>query len=68
MTDKDEVVNFDLDIPDPEDLEPRCFSMFDFNRIDLVEDFSANYVLQVGKHTEGFIKMCNRKTTDRLKL
>ncbi|XP_023328883.1 post-GPI attachment to proteins factor 6 [Eurytemora carolleeae] len=46
LTDKDEVVNFDLDIPGPEDLEPRCFSMFDFNRIDLVEDFSANYVLQ----------------------
>ena len=43
----EEDLNFDLVTHEPADLENRCFSMFEFNRIDLVEDFSANYVLQV---------------------
>ena len=44
----EEDINYDLQrLDEEEDKFDKCFSIFEFDRIDLVEDFSVNYVLQV---------------------
>jgi hypothetical protein len=47
---KEENINFDLSSPENESESGTdlCYSLFDFNRIDLVEKFSTNFVLQAG--------------------
>jgi hypothetical protein len=47
--DKDDSPDFDLSRSADSQQEfdrDRCFSVFDFNRIDMVEKFSTNFVLQ----------------------
>ena len=48
LVDKEANANFDLSRSDgPSDIAAdQCYSLFDFNRIDLVEKFSTNFVLQ----------------------
>jgi hypothetical protein len=48
LNEKEENVNFDLSQSEnePESGADECYSLFDFNRIDLVEKFSTNFVLQ----------------------
>jgi len=54
-------VNYDLDaITNSNDAHKRCYSVFDFNRIDLVEDFSVNFVLQGRRWYTKWITVSNR--------
>ena len=52
----EEDINYNLQrLDEEEDKFDKCFSIFEFDRIDLVEDFSVNYVLQVQRQILGYI-------------
>jgi len=57
----EEDINYDLQrLDEEEDKFDKCFSIFEFDRIDLVEDFSVNYVLQGRSWYTKWITVSNR--------